>query len=456
MIKFFYEKLVKISILILKNFLNIYKIICLKYFLFNFVKFFLLCKINLEKIIKKMIKFDQKNLWNKWLFKEKTIKKVLKSKEKISKNIPWWTNTDYKKLLKDTKNIFKSFEKKYEKLLVLWIWGSALWTSSVLSALKKEKNVIVLDNLDPEFCSEIFENLNWEKTLINVVSKSWKTIETNTQLSAIEKILSEKKLEFKNHILITVWVQKNELRDFAKKNEIKTLDIPEEIWWRFSVFTWVSLFPLLFAWANIDDFLTWAIEWIEDFKNKNFEENIALQLASSQFEAYIFENKNIAIYKTYSKKLVWLLDWKRQLLAESLWKNRKIGITPLINFGSTDQHSQLQLHLEWPKDKHITLLTTWFLDWPITDKREDFLHKKSFWEVQKTFLEATKKSFLNYKIWYQEFFIEKINEKSIWKYMALNMISIWILWEVFEINAYDQPAVEFGKVEAIGILNRKI
>ena len=402
-----------------------------------------------------MIKLHQSNLTNKWIFKKEILEEISLIKNETVEDLPWWSTINYEKLLKDTEDIFSKIDKNLTTLLVLWIWWSALWTSSILSALWKNKSVIVLDNLDPEYCEEIFNSLNWEKTLINIVSKSWNTIETNTQLSAIEKILLEKNLEFEKHILITTWEEKNQLRDFAEKNKIKTLSIPKEVWWRFSVFTWVALFPLLFAKVNIKKFLKWAIDWVEDFKNNKTEDDIASKLAISQFEAYKYWNKNIAVHKTYSRKLLWLLDWNKQLLSESIWKNRKIWITPIINFGSTDQHSQLQLHLEWPKDKHITFLTSPFKNWPITNKRDDFLHMKCFWEVQKAFLEATKKSFVSYWIWYQEIYLSEINEYSIAKYMIANMISIWILWELFKVNAYDQPAVEFGKVRAREILSRK-
>lgn len=400
-----------------------------------------------------MIKLYQSKLSNNWKFNPEIIKKAVLAKEKIANKLPWWAEIDYGNLLSESKDIFNWLEKKFSKLLVLWIWWSALWTSSVQQALWKEK-VIVLDNLDPEFSESIFDKLNWEETLINVVSKSWNTIETNTQLSAVEKILLSKWLKLNEHLIITTWIQDNQLRRFAEKNKIKILNIPEEVWWRFSVFTWVSLFPLLFAWINIDEFLKWAIEWIEDFQN-DFEENIPLKIAISQYEAYKNENKNIAIYKTYSRKLIWLLDWNRQLLAESIWKSREIWITPIINLWSTDQHSQLQLHLEWPKDKHITFLSTSFPDWPSTCERDDFLHIKTFWQVQQAFLEWTKKSFTHYWIWYQEIFIDEIDEKNIAKFMIYNMIAIWVLWELFEINAYDQPAVEFGKIKAKEIINEK-
>ena len=48
--------------------------------------------------------------------------------------------------------------------------------------------------------------------------------------------------------------------------------------------------------------------------------------------------------------------WFSQLWAESLGKNGA-GTTPAIAMGATDQHSQLQLYLDGPRDKMFTLVT---------------------------------------------------------------------------------------------------
>ncbi|MEQ8167158.1 MAG: glucose-6-phosphate isomerase, partial [Alphaproteobacteria bacterium] len=47
--------------------------------------------------------------------------------------------------------------------------------------------------------------------------------------------------------------------------------------------------------------------------------------------------------------------WFRQLWAESLGKNGK-GLTPIAARGAVDQHSQLQLYLDGPADKVVTMI----------------------------------------------------------------------------------------------------
>ena len=60
---------------------------------------------------------------------------------------------------------------------------------------------------------------------------------------------------------------------------------------------------------------------------------------------------------TYSDALFNFGKWYLQLWAESIGKKNK-GITAIHAVGTTDQHSQLQLYLDGPKDKFFTFVTT--------------------------------------------------------------------------------------------------
>ena len=60
---------------------------------------------------------------------------------------------------------------------------------------------------------------------------------------------------------------------------------------------------------------------------------------------------------TYSDALFYFGKWYLQLWAESLGKENK-GITAHHSVGTTDQHSQLQLYIDGPKDKFFTFIST--------------------------------------------------------------------------------------------------
>ena len=58
----------------------------------------------------------------------------------------------------------------------------------------------------------------------------------------------------------------------------------------------------------------------------------------------------------YVDSLFNLSLWYKQLLAESSGKNG-VGITPLNSIGTVDQHNQLQLYLDGPKDKTFSFIS---------------------------------------------------------------------------------------------------
>ena len=60
---------------------------------------------------------------------------------------------------------------------------------------------------------------------------------------------------------------------------------------------------------------------------------------------------------TYSDALLNFGNWYRQLWAESIGKNG-MGTTPINFIGTLDQHSQIQLYLDGPKDKFFNFIKT--------------------------------------------------------------------------------------------------
>ena len=135
------------------------------------------------------------------------------------------------------------------------------------------------------------------------------------------------------------------------------LDIPANVGGRFSVLTSVGLFPAAMMGIDIEEMLEGAEEMAKDFENKEFERNIGFQLATIQYLLDWEEGIRISVMMPYNSRLFSFADWYRQLLAESIGKDGK-GLTPLIALGVTDQHSQLQLYNEGPKDKFL-----FFLKW---------------------------------------------------------------------------------------------
>ena len=63
----------------------------------------------------------------------------------------------------------------------------------------------------------------------------------------------------------------------------------------------------------------------------------------------------MSVFMPYIDRLKNFSLWYRQLWAESIGKNG-FGLTPVNALGTVDQHSQLQLYLDGPKDKFFTII----------------------------------------------------------------------------------------------------
>ena len=92
------------------------------------------------------------------------------------------------------------------------------------------------------------------------------------------------------------------------------------------------------------------------------QENPAALLAFLLIE-HLRRGRGNHVLMAYSNQLNALADWFRQLWAESLGKRQSrdgrdvfAGGTPIKALGTTDQHSQVQLYREGPDDKVIGFL----------------------------------------------------------------------------------------------------
>ena len=159
----------------------------------------------------------------------------------------------------------------------------------------------------------------------------------------------------------------------------------------------------------------------------------------------------MSIVMPYHDSLNNLSFWYRQLWAESIGKKGK-GITPVNALGTVDQHSQLQLYLDGPKDKFFTFIekardnSVIKLDCRYSkSKTFQDLHQKSLEELLNAEMNATIKTISNKKIPIRRITLESYNEKYIGSLMMFFFIETIFSCFLLEVNPFDQPAVEEGK-----------
>jgi glucose-6-phosphate isomerase len=205
-----------------------------------------------------------------------------------------------------------------------------------------------------------------------------------------------------------------------------------------------------------------------DQSTKPFFENPALVAAFIQFVLERERAKKMLVLFPYSQPLWKFAFWFKQLWGESLGKKldrrgREVyyGQTPTAALGVTDQHSQLQLFIEGPNDKS-------FLFWAVKEfrhalkiehpyKQHDsmgYLQGRDLGELFRAEREATEIALTeagrpNATVW-----VDRINEATLGDLIMFSQYVTAYAGELYDINAFDQPGVEYGKKLTFALMGR--
>ncbi len=394
-----------------------------------------------------------------------------------------WMDSPYdqKEVVKLIKASASRIRKKFDNFVVLGIGGSALGPIAVFTALKhyyynelpkklrKGPRFYVLDNVDPERMNALFDVINVEKTVFNVITKSGATSETMSQYLIVYDMLKAKLGDKAcEHIIATTSENKGNLIKLAKEEGFETFIIPGRVGGRFSELSPVGLLPAAVLGIDISKMLKGARDMDAKCKSRYIAKNPALALATLQYIS-MEHGKNISVMMPYADSLKYIADWYAQLWAESLGKevdkNGKIvnvGQTPVKALGVTDQHSQVQLYNEGPFDKVITFIEVgnFRSDRTIAEGCEafadvNFLCGHTLGELMTNELHATrynltKRGRANYTI-----YLDTIDAYHIGALLYLLQMQTAYTGAMLNIDAYNQPGVEGGKDAAYALFGRQ-
>jgi glucose-6-phosphate isomerase len=357
---------------------------------------------------------------------------------------------------KDDLKQFEKFAEKispYKKILVLGVGGSSLG-GKTLSALKPQNKLEFLESIDPSTVKNCLRKIDLKNTFFLVISKSGETIETICQTLIINDELQKQKIKnFAGQFLFITESQNNSLAKIAKKIGAEIIEHSNKIGGRFSCFSIVGLLPALLAGVDVGKIRLGAEKTVKEFLNdgKKVIDSCTIQLC-------LFECGFVnSVVMPYIDSLKNFTDWYRQLWAESLGKNN-FGSVPINSMGTIDQHSQLQLYLDGPKDKFFTFLTqkNHSNDFLIKDLKgcETLFGGKKLSSIvaveQETTIEVLNRKKLPIRI----FAMEKLNEEVLGGLMMQMFLETILIAYVKKINPFDQPAVELRKDLAKQILKK--
>jgi len=352
------------------------------------------------------------------------------------------------------------------------IGGSALGAITLVNALgDTEKRgcvsgvqIYVPDNVDPDWIGEILQRLDLSRTYMNVVSKSGGTVETIATFAILwDKMRTESGLsleELRQRVFITTNPEKGALAELVRSEGFTLLPLPEVVHGRFSVFSPMGLLTAAVANIDISELLEGAREADQDTIRLPFMKNPAQQLAALHFIGQTSKGISNLILFPYSNRLRTVADWYSQLIAESLGKKGQ-GVTPVKALGVTDQHSQLQLYNDGPKNKLIIFFS-------IGENREiiyipksiaanisyAYLANKTLNDLFKAELKATEVSLYKNGVPSCHFELSELNAFNIGYLITILEKTVCILGRLLNVNAFNQPGVEESKQYARAMLGK--
>lgn len=377
-------------------------------------------------------------------------------------------------LVEESKNLYSRFKDR-KTFVHVGIGGSALGPEMLIKALKKnDRHFVFINNIDPDELHDQLQSVQVREAVFYIVSKSGGTAETLATYVILRQFLLDQGIaakDFHQFFVFATDPQKSLLLDLAKEQGISCLSIPSNIGGRFCALTAVGLFPALFAGIDIQALMSGAEEMSEQCLNPSMESNPLLKLTWFLWEHYQSQELHQTVMMPYSSKLKEFSAWFVQLWAESLGKkhNRKnqiinTGFTPISAYGATDQHSQMQLFMHGPRDKVLVMIQ-------VQNFQHDFKldraldHQGSKWselaphtlsKLMNAEFQGTLQALELEERPYFHLMLEKLDEASMGALILLFESLTAITGNLLDVDPFDQPGVEAGKIFAFDWLKKSI
>jgi glucose-6-phosphate isomerase len=233
----------------------------------------------------------------------------------------------------------------------------------------------------------------------------------------------------------------------------------------------VGLLPAAVAGLDVAGLLDGARAMRDRCLSTDLADNPALRLATLLHAHHADRGRPIVVVMSYVDGLFDVADWFRQLWAESLGKERAtdgrvvhVGPTPVAARGATDQHSQLQLYVEGPRDKVVLFLTARERGAEVTipasalaASQPDYayLAGKGMGELLDAELRGTMGSLVGRKRPVGLLELARVDAAAVGELLMLLEAATAFAGPLYGVDPYDQPGVEEAKRLAYAALGRE-
>lgn len=381
-------------------------------------------------------------------------------KEKVATHSGYYHLPFEERAIKDSQSYIQAHStllSTIKNLIIIGVGGSSLGTKAIdtmLCHLPHRKNLALkfLEHTDPIEINKALQGVELKNSLFVVISKSGTTIETSSLMKYV--LAHYKLLDHKEH-LVVITDENSPLQKWAIDTKVEFITIAPNVGGRFSVLSSVGILPLMILGYDVASLLEGAKNFMMNFLHRR-EDHI---LRKAIFLAKSRDRFPINVLFSYSSSFKDFNAWYVQLWAESLGKidtyGKKVGLTPIALIGSIDQHSFLQLITQGVMDKSVTFLNfnrknysepkIPSLSLPHLEST-DFVNNTSFAKLLNYQQIATMQTIQNEGIPTDEIKVDMLCEQSVGILIFYFELLTSCVGRILDINTYDQPGVEFGKI----------
>ena len=379
--------------------------------------------------------------------------------------------------ISELKALAKTVASEVEAVICIGIGGSDLGARAVHRALNHQfynqlsaerrggpKLYFLGDTTDPQAIQEVLDVVDLSRTALIIISKSGNTIEQMSTFVYLQSLMPAELLQ--QRVIVVTDAVKGTLRELVRKEGYRSLTVPSNVGGRFAVLSSVGLFVLAITGIDVDALLAGA-KWMDTEATLSAETDPSLRFAAHQYQAAT-HGQPISVLMPYCYALREVGFWYRQLWAESLGKRMdrqghqvNVGPTPIAALGPTDQHSQLQLYREGPKDKIVTFISIKEVAENVTLPAAHlelegiaYLEGLSFGEILEAELKSTAAALADDGRSSNVLTLERLDALHLGALLYFFELATAYSGELYDIDAYDQPGVELSKDIMYGLLKR--
>jgi glucose-6-phosphate isomerase len=335
------------------------------------------------------------------------------------------------------------------------------WRLPVAGEFIDRPRLHFLDNLDPLTFAAALDALDLDRTKVLVVSKSGGTGETLMQTIAMLSAFEEAGLKDRiadRMLALTEPVMPGRLNKLHKLVEplgVRMLDHHPEIGGRYSALSNVGLIPAAMMGLDIKAIRRGAAEVLRPVLDGAPPADCAPAVGAAVAVA-LAERRSLRInvMMAYADRLERFTRWWVQLWSESLGKQGR-GMTAVPAIGPVDQHSALQLFLDGPADKFFTIVTTRCGDLGpridpalATDAGQPEFAGRTIGDLVAAQQRATTETLARNGRPVRVINVEQVDDSHAGALLMHFFLETILAAHLLGIDAFDQPAVEEGKVLA--------